>query len=66
MDRDSDGSMTICFVRIEDLQWGLRQVDVDHRQIRGPAGRPVQLQPGLGPDQYVAGHLQRRQGPDAA
>jgi hypothetical protein len=28
MDRDGDGSMTICFVRIEDLRWGLRQVDV--------------------------------------
>ena len=28
MDRDADGSMTICFVHIEDLQWGLRQVDV--------------------------------------
>jgi uncharacterized protein YraI len=28
MDRDGDGSMTICFVRIEDLRWGLRQVNV--------------------------------------
>jgi uncharacterized protein YgiM (DUF1202 family) len=28
MDRDSDGSMTVCFIRIEDLHWGLRRVDV--------------------------------------
>jgi uncharacterized protein YraI len=28
MDREADGSTIVCFVRIEDLHWGLRQVDV--------------------------------------
>ncbi len=28
MDRDKNGHTTVCFVRIEDLHWGLRQVDV--------------------------------------
>jgi Tol biopolymer transport system component len=49
MDRDSDGSMTICFIHIEDLQWGLRRVDVASGQFEDLAADLYSYNPAWDP-----------------